>query len=76
MFTPGQDNNKITQNLFCGFVAYIEDTVCKKLNKIGQCCLQQSQKQSTDSYTGLPLPIIVDDQCRGPNVKEKDHIAG
>ena len=45
-----------TSNKFCGFVTYIKDTFYKKIGKIGQSCQQQSPKQSTDSYTELPLP--------------------
>jgi len=30
--------------------------ILQKLGKIGQFCPQQSPKQSTDGYTGLPLP--------------------
>ena len=71
----GVEPIQTTPNKFCGFVSYIKDTFCKKnWAKLANSVHSRVRKNLQTAIQGCHCQL--DDQCRGPSIKEKDHRVG
>jgi len=58
----------------CGFITYIKDTFCKNWAKSAKSVHSRVRNNPQTAIQGCHCQL--NDQCRGPSIKEKYHLVG